>query len=97
MFAFVLGISVNKCWRTNKLYSVLINGFFDDYVYGVEIDLVKLWCFIFQFLLFGVIGMVVSFKDVTSSTIFKFIGFFFIGICICLFMVYVVVGGGELL
>jgi len=96
MSALALGISANKCWRTNKPHPALTNGPSDDHAHGVETDLAKLWRFIFQPLLFGVIGTAVSFKDVTPSTIPKSIGLLLIGICIRLPMAYVAVGGGEL-
>jgi hypothetical protein len=96
MSALSLGISANKCWRTNKPHPALTSGPSNDHAHGVETDLAKLWRFIFQPLLFGVIGTAVSFKDITPSTIPKSIGLLCIGVCVRLPMAYLAVGGGNL-
>jgi Kef-type K+ transport system membrane component KefB len=96
MSALALGISANKCWRTNKPHPALTSGPSNDHAHGVETDLAKLWRFIFQPLLFGVIGTAVSFKDITPSTIPKSIGLLCIGVCVRLPMAYLAVGGGNL-
>jgi len=95
MSALALGISANKCWRTNKPHPALTTGPSNDHAHGVETDLAKLWRFIFQPLLFGVIGTAVKFKDITPATIPKSIGLLLIGISVRLPMAYLSVGGGK--
>lgn len=95
MASLALGISANKCWSTNKPHPRLTTGPSVDHAHGVEHDLSKLWRFIFQPLLFGVIGAAVNFKDVTPSTIPKSIGLLCIGLVIRLPMAFVAVAGGK--
>ena len=95
MSSLALGISANRCWRKNKPHPALTTGPSNDHAHGVETDLAKLWRFVFQPLLFGVIGTAVKFKDITSSTIPKSIGLLLIGISVRLPMAYLSVGGGK--
>ena len=95
MASLALGIAANKCWSTGKPLPSLSNGPAPDAAHAAETDLAKLWRFIFQPLLFGVIGTAVKFEDITPSTIPKSLGLLAIGVCIRLCVAYFSVGGGK--
>lgn len=95
MASLALGISANKFWASGGPYEVLSSGPSVDHAHNVEVDLAKLWRFIFQPLLFGVIGSAVNFKDITLSTIPKSLGLLAIGLTIRLSVAFFAVGGGK--